>query len=945
VPVDFDFCLLGPMMVRRGTATVTVPRGKQRAILAMLLLNAGRVVRLDELTEMLWDSGPPPSGPVAVQNHVMRLRNALGDAGRERIITQPPGYLMRVEAGELDVAQFEALLQAARAAARGRLWDPAAADASEALRLWRGEPLADVDSDVLAAREAPRLAELRLQTLEIRIDADLHLGRQADVIAELQQLVTAYPLRERLHGLLMLALYRDGRQAEALAAYQQARLALVAELGTEPGPELRGLQQQVLTSDPALNLPAPIAVGGATSAVPRDLPPAVSNFIGRTDELRALTAMLDDAGEGKPGTVVISAIGGTAGVGKTALAVHWAHQVAGRFPDGQLHVNLRGFGPPGAPATATEAIRGFLDALGVPPERVPATPEAQARLYRNLLSGKRVLIIADNAQDEQQVRPLLPASPGSLVLVTSRSQLGGLAAADGARLISVDVLSHDEAVLMLTARLGRARAAAESAAVDEIARLCAGLPLALAVAAARAAARPNFPLTALAAEFRDSAGLLDALDAGDPAASVGAVLSWSYRQLSDESARMFRLLGIQPGPDISVPAAASLAAMTEPDARQLLQGLARVHLIAEHVPGRYAFHDLLRAYAATQADQADSEVDRDAATCRVLDHYLHTAAAAARLLNPAREPVVLAPPRPGAAIGQPVDRPQALAWFEAEHQALLAAVTLATAFGFDVHAWQLPWAMGTFLRARGHWQENVATQRLALAAATRLGDAAAQALSGRLLANTCTDLGDHDQARRHFASSLTLYQRLGDRLGQAKIHHGLGFAAERQGRYADALGHNERALLLYQAIGDKADEAQALNDVGWCHGLLGEYQQARAFARQALVLCAEADDRGLEGYAWDSVGYAEHHLGNLSEAATCYERALSLKREFGDRFDEASTLTRLGDTRHDAGELPQARQAWRQALTILEDLQHPDADQVRDKLASTNDHASPDPSA
>jgi tetratricopeptide (TPR) repeat protein/transcriptional regulator with XRE-family HTH domain len=678
-------------------------------------------------------------------------------------------------------------------------------------------------------------------------------------------------------------------------------------------------------------------IKGQDRVVPRQLPRAVGCFTGRAGELAELTGLLDQAGAQPAGTVVISAVGGTAGVGKTALAVRWAHRVAGRFGDGQLYVNLRGFDPSGTPAAPEAVISGFLDALGVPPGQIPPGPEAQAGLYRSLVADKRMLIVLDNARDEQQVRPLLPASPASLVLVTSRSQLGGLAAAEGARLISLDVLTHGEAVQLLAARIGGARAAAEPAAVDQIASLCACLPLALSVAAARAAARPGFPLAALAAELADSAGRLDALDAGDPGSSVRAVFSWSTRQLSGRAARMFRLLGLHPGPDFTVPAAASLAAIAEAEARRLLDGLARGHLIAEHVPGRYAFHDLLRAYAAEQAQHTDSDTSRREATGRALDHYLHTAARAALLLNPAKELVALAPPRPGAAAGQPAGYSQALAWFEAEHQVLLAAVALAAGSGFDSHAWQLPWALAAFLQPRGHWQEWATTQRIALAAAARLGDTAAQAQSGRLLALACADLGDHDQARGHFASSLALYQQLGDRLGEAKIQQNLGFLAQRQGRYADALGHVEQALRLYQTIGDKPGEAEALNNVGWCHGLLGDYQEARAFCRQAVTRTAEAGNRWLEGYAWDSVGYAEHHLGNLAEATACYQRALSLHRESGDRFLEAETLTRLGDTDHAAGKLAQAREAWQQALAILDDLQHHDAGQVRAKLGLSPD--------
>jgi transcriptional regulator with XRE-family HTH domain/tetratricopeptide (TPR) repeat protein len=691
-----------------------------------------------------------------------------------------------------------------------------------------------------------------------------------------------------------------------------------------------------------------LADGGVSAvppgpAVPRQLPAAVADFTGRAAELRALTGMLDRAGG--PGTVVISAIGGTAGVGKTALALHWAHQVAGWFGDGQLYVNLRGFDPSGTPAAPAEAIRGFLDALGVAPERIPASPEAQAGLYRSLLAERRMLIVLDNARDERQVRPLLPASPGSLVLVTSRNQLSGLAAADGARLISLDVLTHAEAVRLLTARLGSGRAAAEPGAVDQIARLCACLPLALAVAAARAAARPRFSLTALAAELADSGGLLDALDADDPSASLRAVFSWSHQQLNDEPARMFQLLSLHPGPDIGVPAAASLACCGEPDARRMLGELARDCLIAEHVPGRYAFHDLLRAYAAEQAHDTRSQTDRDAAIGRILDHYVHTAARAARLLNPSKEPIILAPPRPGATPERPADYQQALAWFEAEHQVLLAAIALAAESRLDVHAWQLPWALAPFVRACGHWQEWNAIQRTALAAATRLGDTAAQARSNFGLAISCYFLGDHGECSDRYAECLTLYQQLGDRLGEAKILQCLGELAADQGRHADALGHHEQALQLYRAVGNKTCEAEALDEVAWVHCFRGDYQQARVFSLEALTLSAEAGHRWAEGCAWESLGCAEHHLGNLAEAVACYQHALSVFRAAGYRHYEANALTRLGDARQAAGELALAREAWQRALAILEDLQHPGADQVRAKLASANNHASGNSSA
>jgi DNA-binding SARP family transcriptional activator/Tfp pilus assembly protein PilF len=941
------FAILGPLLVHDGETQIDVPRGRQRVLLAALLIRAGDTVPADVLAEIIWDGAPPPGAQTTLRSHVLRLRRVLGSGAGARVRTRFGAYMVEAMPEEVDALLFAQLSRQGDQAVRAGDWARASAVLGEALALWRGAPLADVPSEWLR-REVRDLEAMRLQAEERRADAALALGGAAELVPGLQWLAGQHPLRERFHGQLMLALYRCGRRGEALAAYQRARDVLVEELGAEPGSELQQLHQQILAADPAL-IPAgpatPAVAAGPAGPAPRQLPAAVAGFTGRAAELAALSQILDDAGAGAPGTVVISAIGGTAGVGKTALALHWAHQVATRFGDGQLHVNLRGFDPSGTPATAAEAIRGFLDALAVPPERIPASPEAQAGLYRSLLSDKRMLIVLDNARDEEQARPLLPASAGSLVIVTSRNQLAGLAAADGAQLISLDMLSHTEAVQLLTARLGAARAAAEPAAVDRIASLCACLPLALAVAAARAAARPGFALAALAGELADSADRLDALDAGDPGSSVRTVFSWSYQQLSAQAARMFRLLGIHPGPDICVSAAASLAGITEPDARRLLRDLARAHLIAEHVPGRYAFHDLLRAYAVEQAHHTGSDTGRHEATGRVLDYYLHTAACAGRLLNPGKEPVALAPPRPGAAAGQAADHSQALAWFQAEHQVLNAAVTLAARSGFDAHAWQLPWAMEPFLQTRGHWQEWAAAQHTALAAATRLGDAAAQAISGRLLANACARLGDHDQARRHYASSLTLYQRLGNRLGEASTHQNLGVLAESQGRYAEALGHAEQALRLHQAIGHKAGEARALNNVGWCHGALGDYQQARAFCRKALTLSAETGDRLLEGAAWDSVGYAEHHLGNLAEATACYQRALSLYRNAGERFFEAETLTHLGDTCHAAGELAQAREAWQQALAILDDLHHPDTGHVRAKLARTNDHASANPSA
>jgi DNA-binding SARP family transcriptional activator len=948
-----EFGVLGPLVVRCGGVVVPLRRGRQRALLAALLVEANRVVPVGGIAEVLWGAAAPPSAPVAIRNYVRRLREALGEAGRGRVVTQPRGYLIGVGEGELDLARFEGLLGLARVAVREDRWEVAAERAQAALGLWRGEPLADVESEVLAVREVPRLAELRLQAAEISIDASLRLGGHAGVVAELQRLVAAHPLREHLHALLMLALYRCGRQADALAAFRRVRRVLVEELAAEPGAELQVLHRQMLAADPVLDLPgaaaeaggwperASAAVGGGVAAgvPPRQLPAAAGGFTGRCGELTALTEMADGAGGVGGGTVMISAISGMAGVGKTALAVYWAHQVAERFPDGQLYVNLRGFGPAGAPVTPFQAIRGFLGALGVAPGQIPAGADDQAGLYRSVLASRRMLIVLDNARDEEQVRPLLPGSSGIVVVVTSRRQLAGLAATDGARLLSLDVLPDDEARRLLAARLGARRGAGELA---EIAGLCGCLPLALAIAAARAEARPGLPLAALAAELRDAGARLDALDAGDPAASIRAVFSWSVRQLSAEAARMFRLLGLHPGPGITASAAASLAGCSLPAARGAVAELARAHLLTECIPGRYACHDLLHAYAADQAASTEPEPERAAATGRLLDHYLHTACAAARLLNPTREPVTLAPARPGVTPQRLSGYQQAQDWFETEHPVLLGAVTLAAASGFGCHAWQLPWAMTDYLDRCGHWHDHAAIQRTALDAATSLGDTAGQAAARLLFAQACARSSDYDQARAHLADCLTLCRSLADTVGEARTELTLCWVGDHQGRHGDALSHAEHALRLFQAIGDTAGQATALNNIGYCHTHLGDPRRGREFARKALALHRETGNQHGQAHTWDTLGHAEHHLGHLTQATACFQNAISLFQELGDRFSEAETLTHLGDTNAAASNPRQATHAWQQALTILNDLHHPYATHIHAKLTTAaTDHPAP----
>ncbi len=713
------------------------------------------------------------------------------------------------------------------------------------------------------------------------------------------------------------------RLADALELEGAMRRDFLAAAGRR----LAGGPAPSVTGAPEDRLPQ----AGNGQVVPRQLPASVLQFAGRQAELNAISGLLDHTGTSKP-AVVISAVGGTAGVGKTALAVHWAHQMADHFPDGQLYVNLRGYDPSGKPVPSAEAIRGFLEALGVPAEHIPARLDEQASLYRSLLSGKRVLVVLDNARDAEQVRPLLPGSPGCMVVVTSRTQLTGLVAAEGAYALTLGLLTEAEARELLALRLGAAQLAAEPEAAAELIGLCARLPLALAIAAARASGGLGLGLGALAAELKDARRRLDALDTSDAVTSVRAVFSWSLDGLSAPAARMFGLLGVHAGPDITAPAAASLAGVTVPAARAELLELAAAHLLTEHIPGRFAFHDLLRAYATERATVTEDEAGRRAAQSRVLDHYLHTAHAAAFLLNPSREPVTLPSAGPGVIPEQLADHRQALAWLEAERCVLLSAVALAAGTGSGIHAWQLPWTMTDFLDRRGYWGDWAAIQRTALEAATRLGDTAGQATARRLLSQTCARVGDYDQARAHLTQCLDLCRQLGDQAGEARAYQTLCSVADHQDLHGDALGYAEQALALFRAIGDQAGQAWALNNVGYCQLRLGDRQQARAFCQQALILHREVGTQHGEAFASDSLGLAERQLGRLNEAAVCYRHAVSLFRELGDRFSEAESLVNLGDTRHTAGNSSAALAAWQQALAILDSLSHHSARQIRTKL-------------
>jgi tetratricopeptide (TPR) repeat protein len=577
-------------------------------------------------------------------------------------------------------------------------------------------------------------------------------------------------------------------------------------------------------------------------------------------------------------------------------------------------------------------IPRFLAALNVPPQQIPADPAAQAGLYRTLLADRRVLVVLDNARDPDQVRPLLPGTAGCLALVTSRNPLTGLVAIDGAQPLRLDLLSPGEARDLLTARLGADRVAAEPDAVEELITACARLPLALAIAAARAGTQPDAPLAAFATELRAARGALDALTGDDAATDIRAVFECSYRALSAPAARLFRLLGLHPAADIPVPAAASLAGLPAAETAPLLAELTRAQLVTAATPGRYGFHDLLREYARELAHRADSTEERREAVRRYLDHYLHTSYPAGRLMHPTRDPITLAPPAPGVTPEPLADRAAALDWFDAEHDALLAAIDEAARTGWPVHAWQLTWGTYLHLDTRGRYHDVLIILPRAIAAAHEVGDLVAEARATRDLSRAYHHLGQGEEARRHLERALALFHRAGDKVQQAHTHVHIGAAEDGRGRYAAALDRCRQAYELFQAADHRPGQATALNAMGWSYARLGQYRQAVAHCERALALHEANGNLTGQATTLNSLGYAHRGLGDTAEAIGYYTRSADLYRQVGDRYYVAEGLTRLGEIHEAAGDPRAAADAWRQALDILTDLDHPDADEVRAKL-------------
>jgi tetratricopeptide (TPR) repeat protein len=658
----------------------------------------------------------------------------------------------------------------------------------------------------------------------------------------------------------------------------------------------------------------------------------VPNFAGRTAEFTMLTEAIDDGGAAASGARIIT-ITGVAGVGKTTLAVHWAQQVARHFPDGQLYVNLRGFDPLGAPVAAGDAIRGFLAALSVPAEMTPATIDAQAGLYRSVLAGKRMLVVLDNARDPAQVRPLLPGSAGCMVIVTSRTWLAGLVAAEGASQLTLDVLSQEEAAELLTERIGRHRVRAEPDAIAELIGLCAGLPVALVIVAARAIEQPHLPLRMLAAELRGARSRLDALTTGDSATDVRSVFSWSYLSLSAPAARLFRLAGLHPGPSLSTEAAASLAGLPLPATSHGLRELVGARLLDEQVPGRFVLHDLLREYAAERARSTGSQASRRAAIHRMLDHYLHTAHAAESIFEPQHSWYSLGKPARGVTIGYLADCFQARQWFDQEHLALMSALSLAADLGFELHACLLPATLTGVLDQSGRWEDLATSSTIAIEAAQRSGhpDAGVYALRG--LAAASIRQGRLDEGYEHLRLCLDQFTELKNLDGQGRAHENLACLMHFMGDDEAAIEHARRGLELFEMLGEqRAGLAAALNTAGWFEAQRGNTAAGLEDCERALAIAQEIDNHKIAAATWDSLGYVRHLLGQHETAVRCYEQAAAIYADLGAIWYRAEVLTNLGEAHEANGDHQAARDLRREALEVFELTQHPQAATLRARV-------------
>jgi DNA-binding SARP family transcriptional activator/tetratricopeptide (TPR) repeat protein len=925
--------LFGPVRAWLDERELDLGTPQRRAVLGLLATRGNKAVSRDELIDAIWGDQPPTSAVNAIHGYIAGLRRALEPHRSRRaparfLAAIGPGYVLNLAPGQLDSEMFEQHLAAARESHMADDLSSALRSLDAALALWREAPLLGIPG-AWADIERTRLCELRLAAVESRADVMLATGHHAEAAAQLAVLIREHPLRERLRGQLMLALYRCGRQADALTAYADMRRLLTTDLGIEPGPDLRRLHAQILAADRGLDLrsvttgehrPTTVRppVPGQQTA-PAQLPGDVRAFTGRARELAELDRGLSSA---DPAAVVIFAVSGTAGVGKTALAVHWAHRVAARFPDGQLYVDLRGYDPDRPPALPGEALAGFLRSLGMAGPDIPADDGERASAYRSMLAGRRMLIVLDNASSAEQIHGLLPGSSSCLVIVTSRDRLAGIVARHGARRVELDALSAADAIALLRALIG-GRVDAERAAATTMVARCARLPLALRVAAERVAASPATSLQAFVDELADEQRRLELLDAGgDPRTMVRSVFSWSYLDLPGAAARAFRLIGLHPGPHLDVYAVAALTGTTLVQAHPVLDVLAASYLVQGTGAGKYVMHDLLRAYALSlSADPVHAADEPRAAMTRLLDYYLATSAAAVDVLAPAernRRPRV-----PATACIPPLSDPApARAWLDAERAVLVAVTGHAARHGWPDHAIRLAATLTRYLVMGGHNIDAIAIYEHARDAARRSGDRGAEAAAVVNLGEVRWRLGSAGHEADGSGQALGVFREIGDRMGEALAHGNLGLLAWRQGRYVEAADHYEQALGIFREIGDRVGEARALDNLGAICWRQGHYEQAASRHQRALAVFREIGDRAGQARALANLGAVCRKQGLLERAFDHLEQSRGLSQETGDRACEAEALSDLGEVCRVQGSHQRATEYYQRAIAMFHEIGH-----------------------
>jgi DNA-binding SARP family transcriptional activator len=916
------FEVLGPVRAVLDGQVVGPISDLRRRLLAVLLVRANRSVPSDVLAKAMWGSAVPQRPGNSLHIHVHRLRHVLDRPNR--LLASSGGYQLNVGPDELDVLVFGRLhAEARQALAGGEPGDPeeAVARLREALALWRGAPYADVDETEVVAPEAKRLAETRLVAYEELFDAELSRGRAREIVPELAELVAEYPLRERFAGQQMLALYRCGRRPRAEAAYRAVRQRLVRHLKSEPGRELRELYDAIRAEDPKLDLPrGPGPSRDAAPAVPRrpaHLPPAPGAFFGRETELADLDRITMQNSDPAGGLVLLT---GLAGIGKTGLAVRYAHSVAGRFKDGQLYLDLRGHSP-GPALEPLTALGQLLRALGADPNRVWESEADATAEYRSLVSGRNLLVLLDNAASADQVRPLLPATPGCLTLVTSRSRLSGLIAREGAHRIGIGELPANVSYTLLERLLGKERLTNEREAADALVEACAGLPLALRIAAAQLADEPHRPLADYLAELRDR-GLATFVLEDDEHSAVAAAFDLSYQHLAPASRRLFRLLGLVPGLDFTADAAAALSGGTTSEARAAVRALAGVHLLEEHARGRYRFHDLVRDYARHRAESEDSEAERDQALERLFAWYYQGKRAAVAHRSSIRRH----PPAPALPAEIPettvVDGQAAIGWLCAEFPNLAAAVRAVVDRPGQAHwSWHLTVGLVVAMAEQGYASEVHAMAEAAAVAARKADDRHA-------LANALTELA----AGRHrsdlpvdlalMAEALEHAEHVGDRpllgycLNVAAVVH------KTKGNLEVAEQYLTRSLELQSADGDQSGQARALDNLALIAYQRGDLRRTERLYEQIVALTGEETTRltalGLPGLIWSRI-----MLGRVDGIDDLIARAEEATTRFGHRIKQHLLRVYRAIWYRDTGRFAEAYEQASAAVRSADELDQP----------------------